>query len=477
MAIRYGVRTMRPISRLRFNALAGYARQPQTFLFAEELGWFEHASERVLGVLIRDRTDNDYAGMVMARDELLQYRWTASTGFEPTERRARALLRPALEQAAMAPNEEHYQGHGRKISVDFFTPVVATERLNRDFRNLVEQESYTPARGIIEPMMRWYQDVDGNFIEQFQTTGFDARLWELYLFATLTELGFVMDRSERAPDFVASSLFGTLAIEAVTVNPTQDETGAIVAPPPLDTQEQLQEFLINYMPIKFGSALYSKLIKEYWTKPHVRGKPLVLAVQDFLVPGSMTFTRPALSLYLYGYTHDWTRDDSGRLIVTPRRVASHRWGAKEVPSGFFFLPGAENISAVLWNNSGTISKFNRMGALAGFGSHRVRMIRKGTALNPDPNASSPLAFQHVVGAPGYHESWVEGCEVFHNPLAAVPLDPALLPGAAHLRLRDDGQLVPMVMPDWHPLGSWTLIGTPAEPIAIPGADAASGDPG
>jgi hypothetical protein len=467
---------MRPISRLRFNALAAYARHPRTVLFADELEWFEHANDRVLGVLIRDRTDGDFSGIVLARDELLQYRWTTSTGFEPTQRRARALLRPALEQAAMAPDEEHHQGHHRAVPVDFFTPVVPRERLHSSFRRLVEQESDTPALGIIEPMMRWYQDVDGNFIEQFQTTGFDARLWELYLFSILTELGIVMDRTEKAPDFVGSGLLGRLAIEAVTVNPTRDDTGTIVPPPPMDTEEEIQAFLTNYMPIKFGSALFSKLVKEYWTKPHVRGNPLVLAIQDFSIPGSMTFTRSALSLYLYGYAHDWRHDDNGQLIVTPRRIASHKWGAKEIPSGFFFLPGAENISAVLANNSGTISKFNRMGRLAGFGSDRIRMIRKGTALNPDPNSSTPLTFEQIVGGPGYKESWVEGCEVFHNPRADVPLDPDLLPGAAHLRLRQDGQVVPIAMPAWHPLGSWTLIGTPADPMTPQSDDVSLGDP-
>ena len=107
---------------------------------------------------------------------VLQYRWTRMTDFEPTERRARAMLRPALEQAAMAPDEEHHQGHKKPKPVDFFTPVVPPERLNPNFRALIEDKGFAPARGIIEPMMRWYNDVDGNFIEQFQTTGFDARL-------------------------------------------------------------------------------------------------------------------------------------------------------------------------------------------------------------------------------------------------------------------------------------------------------------
>ena len=43
---------MRPISRLRFDALAGVPETPA--LIGEELGHFEHANERVLGVLTRD---------------------------------------------------------------------------------------------------------------------------------------------------------------------------------------------------------------------------------------------------------------------------------------------------------------------------------------------------------------------------------------------------------------------------------------
>jgi hypothetical protein len=70
-------------------------------------------------------------------------------------------------------------------------------------------------------MMRWYKDVDGNFIEQFETAAFDARLWELYLFTMLTEVGFLIDQERQVPDFVARCLIGCVAIEAATVNPTR----------------------------------------------------------------------------------------------------------------------------------------------------------------------------------------------------------------------------------------------------------------
>lgn len=136
-------------------------------------------------------------------------------------------------------------------------------------------------------------------------------------------------------------------------------------------------------------------------------------------------------------------------------------GGKEIPSGFFFLPGAENISAVLFSNSGTISKFNRMGLLAGFGSGRVHMIRVGLAYNPDPDAAAPSSFRHIVGSPDYQETWSEGLEVYHNPIAVLPLEPNTLPRVAHMRLKDDGQIIATI-PDWHPLGSRTFVGTPKE---------------
>lgn len=457
---------MRPISRLRFDALATYARDPRANLLSEELGYFEHADERVLGILIRDWTDNDYAGVVLARDELYQYRWIKGTDFQPTPRHATALLRRELELTAMQSEDAYHQGHKRPNPVDFFTPVVEQDVLNPAFRRLIEAEQFSSARGIIEPMMRWYQDVDGNFIEQFQTTGFDARVWELYFFAMLTELNFLIDRTEPAPDFLAESLFGKIAIEAVTVNPTEKGVGTLGEPPDRNTKEGMWAYRNEYMPIKFGSVLYSKLRRRYWTKKHVRGVPLVLAVQDFSLPGSMTFTGSALGVYLYGYDHDPSRAEEGRLIVTPRRVTTHKWGEKEIPSGFFFQPEAENISAVLANFSGTLSKFNRIGRMAGFGSKRVQMIRRGVAIDLDPNASEPVQFEHDVGSPEYHETWVEGCTVFHNPLALVPLDPDLIPGATHLRLREDGQVVPLARPSFHPLGSWTVLGVPGEPPSV-----------
>jgi hypothetical protein len=448
---------MRPIPLVRFNALAGYCREPQAELSGEEVAWFEHGGERVLGMVIRDRIDDDFGGVVLARDRRGRFRAVIVTDFEPSIRRAQVWLRRQMEAWSMAPDEEYYQGDETGAPLDFFAARASRDRLNHNFVVLAEREAFSAARGIIQPMMHWYDDPDGNFVEQFQTTGFDSRLWELYLFASFRESGYRIERVHAIPDFTCRGVLGEFAVEATTVNPTRDNTGAIVPPPPWDTPERFQEFLRGYMPIKFGSTLTSKLAKKYWERPNVAGKPLLFAIQDFSDRASMVVTRSALPIYLYGYEHESTRDGSGRLRVSARKIATHRWGDKEIPSGFFGLPGAENVSAVVFSNSGTISKFNRMGVRAGFGSPRVVLLREGLVYDPDPDAAEPCPFAYVV-TPERGEAWGEGLDVFHNPRAKHPIHPEMLRGAGHHRLLPDGTMRSLV-PDWHPLGSVTRVFT------------------
>ena len=450
---------MEDITEVRFEALGGYCRRPETLFFAEEVRWLQARNEDVLVTVIRDRVDDDFSAILLARDLKLRYRWIDMTAFVDSPAGALAAAEPKVTAALADLDEQRAQGDEKGKPIDFFTPVVAAEKLHPDFVHLNSLEGYSPAKELIIPMMRWYEDADGNFIEQFQTTGFDARMWELYLFAMLIESGYVLNRDEPIPDFVARGLLGEMCVEATTVNPTRDKAGTIIPPPEADSPEQFLEIQRQYLPIKFAGPLTAKLAKRYWERPNVQGRPLVLAVQDFHAPMSMTMSRTGLPLYLYGYAHDWEHLKDGTLVITPRKVTSHRWGNKEVPSGFFGLPGAENISAVVANTSATISKFNRMGVVAGFGSKRVRLIRRGFATDLDPNASKPKAFVLDVNRPDYRETWIEGMDVYHNPNALHPLAPEMLPGAAHHFIEQGGQLRSFV-PDWQPLSSTTHILVP-----------------
>ena len=204
------------------------------------------------------------------------------------------------------------------------------------------------------------------------------------------------------------------------------------------------------MPLKYGSALYSKLKKGYWEKSNIKSKPPIFAIADFQGGPSMIMTRSGLHTYLYGYEYNWHKDETGRLHIVPRQIETHQWGTKNIPSGFFNQPGAENISAVVFNNSGTISKFLRMGMLAGFGSRRVALIRVGTAVDHEINTTEPLQFRHVVNSPDYSETWVEGFDVFHNPkLASEARGVDATRGGSPLAAAEQADA--SHTPDWQPL--------------------------
>lgn len=248
--------------------------------------------------------------------------------------------------------------------MDFFAPRVAPEKLNPHFVTVTTAKGYSSAVELMKPMMRWFEDADGNFVEQFQSTGFDTRLWELYIFAMLVEAGCTFDKESAVPDFSARSALGEMYVEATTINPARDQANNILPPPPTDTPEQIRAYNEHFLPTRFARRLKDKLKKKYWEKEHVAGHPLVFAIQDFHAPMSMLMSRSALTMYLYGTVWEGIRDQ-GKLVITAKKVEhQHVWGKYAVDPGFFDLPDAVHVSAVIANSSATISKFNRMGSQA-----------------------------------------------------------------------------------------------------------------
>lgn len=290
---------------------------------------------------------------------------------------------------------------------------MPAEQLHPSFVHLTKNGGWAAARTVIEHMMRWHNDVDGNFVEQFQTTGFDPRIWEVYLFATLTELGYLLDRTAPVPDFVAVGPTEPIAVEATTVNP-RVINGQLEPEPPTDTEDERISYARHYMPIRYAGPLTAKLKKKYWERDHVAGLPLVFAIQDFHEPSSMSWSSSSLPIYLYGVYHEAVTQSDDAVAVVPRTISTHEWGTKTVPSSFFALPDSEHVSAVIHNGSGTLSKFNRMGVSAGFGSPDVHLFHMGLLANPDPDALVPTEFRCEV-TEGYEETWVTGMNVYHNP--------------------------------------------------------------
>jgi hypothetical protein len=446
------------LTELRFNALAGYARSPWTWITSNELEWYSEGNEKVLGVVVQDTTDQDFACIVMGRDLIGRYRAVHLSSFMTTVGRARAAMSELLpEYAAMDPIEFE-QGDEPKTHLDFFAPLHDASRLDPSFLEVTTRPEFSPAKGIMEAMMYYFRDPDGNFVEQFQSTAFNARLWELYLFGVLGEGRFYIDRDHPAPDYSCRGLGGEFFIEAVTANPTlidglNVEKGRPTASP------EFERYMQDYVPLKFSGPLDRKLRRRYWEEEHIGDRPIALAIADYHYPGSQKWSQSALARYLYGLTHQTEHDAVGHLIVKWLPITEHVWGSKRVNSGFFQLPDAEHISAVLSTREADIWKFNRMGLKAGFGAAGIQMVRIGTRYVPDPHVSQPEPFAVEVHSPDYEEKWIDGLEIYHNPNALHPLDPRAFPGAVHHML--EGERIASYFNGEGMFGTETLFPSPS----------------
>lgn len=340
---------------------------------------------------------------------------------------------------------------------DLFDAVVPEARLNERFTRIAEARGYAPARATMRETFARMGPRDPNFVEQFQTTGFDARFSELYIFAALDASGFDVTSVGAAPDFLVRGHEHAWAVEVTTANPPNG------APPPTLPEHPLD--LLRYtegeLAIRLGSALFSKLNRRYWEFPHVAGNPLVLAVQNFASEQSLQLADTALAHYLYGFRTYSERADDGRLhVYTADFDTVEGEGGKTIPSRFFATPDAEHISAVLWTNSGTVAKFARMGFQRGLCSQGIRMERVGLRYVPDADADLPAPFRYAVG--DRWETWTEGLVMAHNPYALIPLPEEAFPGIVHLSITAAGEFR-AIYPPFHAFRSQTVIAveTPA----------------
>lgn len=452
-----GLIATKTISRARFDAFAGYARAPESRFFGKEIAWFEIREAGLLAVLIKD-TDGEFMAMLMAADLSGKYRGVSQTGFFESAGEAHAAL--VQEAAKVLDNLEACRSQGdEEKPVDFFAKTPSKSSLHPTFLQLRDTAGWQAARSLISLQMRWYENQDGNFVEQFQTTGFDTRIWELYLFASFIEAGYRVEQPNPAPDFKLSGPMGRLQVEATTVNPTIIDGKATPSQRP-SSRDEIDNYMANYLPIRYAGPLVAKLQKAYWDKPGWEEIPFAIAIQDFHDTMSMTFSGDALVRYLYG-VGDAMPD--GR----PTRISTHTWGTKEIGSNFFGLPGSEQVAAVIFNASGTLPKFNRIGIGAALGVPGVHVRHRGTEYDVAEHDWKPFEREVTIG---YGETWMDGMVVYHNPNALNPLGDDSLPGAAHFRwLGDDME---GLIPNGHLLRSTTaIIRKATRSVATPGADA------
>jgi len=300
---------------------------------------------------------------------------------------------------------------------DLLAPVVSDTEQHDSFKTLIHEPRHAPACDLLREVWGAFPNPDHHFIREFQTQGFNARVWELALFSIGHFGPYNVTRPAETPDFRFERNGLGVWIEAVTSNPSAKPPLAMAAEGADDTEVKFHE-MNNEFPIRLGSSLYSKLRKTYWEMPHVAGEPFVIAIEDFSDPSPARMSDAPLFRYLYGVDHRVVSLPGESVRIEEVKIPAHQHGNKVIPSGYFDLPGAENVSAVIFSNEGTISKFNRM-AFRFDKYPGVRMIRVGSCMDFNPAATVPQAFGWLVGH--FPEEWGHGVSVYHNPNALQPI--------------------------------------------------------
>lgn len=276
---------------------------------------------------------------------------------------------------------------------------------------------------------------DINWVRDFQTENLHTRLWELHLLACFREQGRFVTQDHPSPDFCLSNRSGESAwIEAVTTNPDvrYDHATTVAEPPP----SLLEEKVIGPAAVRYAGTISNKLKARYQDLPHVVGKPFAIAIADFHAQGSMTWSRPALIAYLYGQ-YARTHEIDGQQEAMKIDV-DHLLGEQLIAAGLFRQPEHSDLSAVIFSNGCSVSKFGRvLMSMTGDGNG-FRATRVGDIFDRTPGALKGFEFCLDVTSQEYRDLWPQGyepwsaeLEVFHNPLASQPFSKELLPEATH----------------------------------------------
>ncbi len=322
-----------------------------------------------------------------------------------------------------------------RVPADLFELQVPLSKTDRGFRVLTASDSHAAARAFMRLVFAELDDVDGNFVREFQTGGFSARVFELALFAYLHEYGLELDRSHAAPDFVVRG-DRSVAIEVTTTNPRQDAVPTPLAkysPVPADLAAADRAFVHQ-----IGKALRKKMQhrnaagQAYWQQPHVAGIPFVIAVGAFHNDHAHWHPMSLVAEYLYGQQSVLEQVPGGPARVLIEPIEDHESLGRRIPSALFKQQGSEDLAGVLFSNGHTTGKFNRIGIEHGYGATGVTVFRLGTCFDPDPASVLPREFGYEVLAKpreaGARENFAEGLHLFLNPWATTPLEPDMLPG-------------------------------------------------
>jgi len=307
--------------------------------------------------------------------------------------------------------------------MDLFTPVVPEAAFHQNFARTLDRSSEA-VRAVLTRWADGFEDRDGKFIREFQTT-YNSSFWELYLFAVLKERGLKVDFRFDAPDFVCAD--HPIAIEAAIASHAHDDVPEWKKTFEGVVHEDISGAYTRSI-IRLSNAFLEKskaYTEKYSGLPHMAGRSYIIAIanygtQDFNMLGDVAMQR-----LLY--------DNLGEQEV-------YKANGAPVAVGLFRTPAFAHVSAVMYS------------AVATFGKAR--------ALSTDPNRFvftavrikdnfTPLRI--VAPKAEYHESLTNGLRIFTNPFATTPFDLGVFddPGIRTFIADENGDYLVSCHPDGH----------------------------
>lgn len=297
--------------------------------------------------------------------------------------------------------------------MDLFKRIAEEDKLHPIFKMLM-QNQYAPEREVLSDWANGFQDRDGKFIYEFQTT-FESSMWELYIHAFLKELGAQIDFSHHAPDFVVRinepfTIEATIAAPAIGCTPAYLHTEKISSINFNDFNRDSAIRILNSL-----SGKQKKFKDSYSKKEHVKDKPFVIALASFDQPFSHFSVNRSIMMVLYGvyFDEEATIEQSTENVIRYLVDEVQKNSKTSIPVGLFTNDEYRDVSAIIYSSLATWGKIRAL------------------ADNPNaltiyqtfhPNNDSIIPIIKTTPKHSYSESLADGLHIFHNPYATHKLD-------------------------------------------------------
>lgn len=236
----------------------------------------------------------------------------------------------------------------------------------------------------------------------------------------LRERGLSINFDSPSPDFAVTDPW-SFTIEATIASHTH---GSLPEYQRADAQLPDNLNKLNREAIlRLSNALHSKYKKyktHYSTKPHVSGRPFVIALAPFDRPHFTMSCQRAIEALLFNYYVDEEKHFASGQPDSPIPGTTMQLVRKDngavVELGLFQGRSMPEVSAVVFS---TCATWGKLRALSDDPNPNIFF----TALRLNPDSSMPYKIQ--ARKHDYRETLLDGLRVYHNPYALHPLDPAV----------------------------------------------------